>query len=310
LTWINALQANNRQSTNPMRRKEGTMPLRDLVVLLDGSDRDDIKLAVALDLARRNDAHLTGLCPLELLLPADMSFALGGYPDLWALPEFARQVEAQARTKATTIEQRFREALRREAIKGDWAFEPGTILPAVLQHAFATDLIIIGQDNPDNPPPATARALVQDILMTAGRPLLLIPYAGKFEKIGANVLVGWTPTRESTRAIHDALPVLLPDAKVTVLRVESARQAAETGVLPTAPVSDHLARHGLNVTAARTVATDGLSPADALLDYVSDISADLLVVGGYGHSRTREMIMGGVTRDLLQHMTVPVLMSH
>ena len=76
------------------------MALRDLVVLLDGSSRDEIKLAVAVELARRNDAHLTGLCPLELLLPADMSFALGGYPDLWALPEFAKQVDSQARARA------------------------------------------------------------------------------------------------------------------------------------------------------------------------------------------------------------------
>ena len=76
------------------------MGLRDLVVLLDGSKRDEAKLAVALGLAQRHDAHLTGLCPLELLLPADMSFALGGYPDLWALPEFAKQVESQARAKA------------------------------------------------------------------------------------------------------------------------------------------------------------------------------------------------------------------
>ena len=81
------------------------MGLRDLVVLLDGSARDETKLAVAVELARRNDAHLTGLCPLELLLPADMSFALGGYPDLWALPEFARQLESQAKAKAGVIEE-------------------------------------------------------------------------------------------------------------------------------------------------------------------------------------------------------------
>ena len=104
------------------------MSLRDLVVLLDGSARDEAKLAVALDLARRNDAHLTGLCPLELLLPADMSFALGGYPDLWALPEFAKQIEDQARAKAAVIEAGFREMLRREGIKGDWALETGSLI--------------------------------------------------------------------------------------------------------------------------------------------------------------------------------------
>src|ERR1700712_5356746 len=154
------------------------MGLRDIMVLLDGSARDETKLAVALQLARRNDAHLTGLCPLELLLPADMSFALGGYPDLWALPEFAKQIEGQAKAKAAVIEAGFRELLRREGLKGDWLLETGSLTPSVTHRAHAADLIIIGQADPENPPPATARTLIEDLLMTAGRPLLLIPYAG------------------------------------------------------------------------------------------------------------------------------------
>ena len=286
------------------------MSLRDMVVLLDGSARDEAKLAVAIRLARRHDAHLTGLCPLELLLPADMAFALGGYPDLWALPEFAKQIDSQSRAKAAIIEGGFRELLRREGVNGDWLFETGPLVPAVTQRVQATDLVIVGQADPDNPLPAAARTLVEDILMTAGRPLLLIPYAGLFNEIGANALIGWTPTRESARAIHDALPVLAQSAKVVVLTVETSRPSRDEDGLPTADIAEHLARHHLQVSAARTVVSDGLSPADALLDYASDISADLLVVGGYGHSRTREMIMGGVTRDLLRHMTLPVLMSH
>lgn len=285
------------------------MSLRDMVVLLDGSPRDATKLAVAAGLARRHDAHITGLCPLEMLLPADMAFALGGYPDLWALPEFAKQIESQSRAKAAIIEANFREMLRRESLNGDWLFESGPLVPAVTQRVQAADLIIVGQADPDNPPPAAARTLVEDILMTAGRPLLLIPYAGRFDQIGNNVLVGWTPTRESARAVHDALPILTAAATVTVLTVATSRPH-DDDALPTADVAEHLARHQLRVLAARTVIADGLSAADALLDYASDISADLLVVGGYGHSRTREMIMGGVTRDLLRHMTIPVLMSH
>jgi nucleotide-binding universal stress UspA family protein len=285
------------------------MGLRDLVVLLDGSIRDETKLAAAVDLARRNDAHLTGLCPLELLLPADMSFALGGYPDLWALPEFAKQIESQAKAKAAVVEASFRELIRREAITGEWVLETGPLIQAVTRRALAADLVVVGQADPENPLPPIARSLVEDVLMTAGRPLLIIPYAGQFATIGTNTLVGWTPTRESARALHDALLILATGAKVLVLTVESTR-GAEAEPLPTADIAEHLSRHALDVSAARTVVSDGLSPADALLDYASDIQADLLVVGGYGHSRTREMIMGGVTRDLLHHMTVPVLMSH
>jgi nucleotide-binding universal stress UspA family protein len=286
------------------------MGLRDLVVLLDGSARDKTKLRVAVSLARRHDAHLTGLCPLELLVPADTAFALGGYAELWALPEFAQQIESQARTKAAMIEAGLRELLRLEGIAGDWVFETGPLFATVSHHAHAADLLVVGQADPDHPLPGVARTLVEDVLMTAGRPLLIIPYAGQFDAVGTNTLIGWTPTREAARAVHDALPLLALSAKVTVLTVETSRSAPGTRALPAADIGAHLARHGLDVSAARTVVTDGLSPADALLDYAADISADLLVVGGYGHSRTREIIMGGVTRELLQHMTLPVLMSH
>jgi nucleotide-binding universal stress UspA family protein len=284
--------------------------LRDIVVLLDGSTRDEAKLTIAVDLARSHGAHLTGLCPLELLLPADMAFALGGYPALWALPEFSRQIEEQARAKAVVTETSFRELVRREGIEGEWAYETGPLLSAVMQRAYTTDLLVVGQTDQDNPPPAIARTLIEDVLMTAGRPLLIVPYAGQFKTVGENTLIGWTPTRESARAVHDVLPLLMTSAKVTVLTVESPSPERDAGLTAATGIAEHLARHGLDVSAARTVVSDGLSPADALLDYASDISADLLVVGGYGHSRTREMIMGGVTRDLLRHMTLPVLMSH
>ena len=286
------------------------MALRDLVVLLDGTGRDEAKLAVAVGLARRYDAHLTGLCPLELLLPGDTSFALSGYPDLWALPEFAKKVEGEARTKAALIEGPFRERLRREGLKGDWLLETGPLIQAVSRRCRTADLVVIGQADPDHPLPPAARTLIEDILMTAGRPLLLVPYAGHFETIGTTVLIGWTPTRESARAVHDALPLLIPSGQVTVLTVELPGSTTDAEAVPAADIAEHLARHGLEVTAARTVVSDGLPAADVLLDYASDLGADLLVVGGYGHSRTREMILGGVTRDLLRHMTLPVLMSH
>src|SRR5208282_509675 len=148
------------------RRMEKAMALRDLVVLLDGSPRDDARLAVALGLARRDDAHLIGLCPLELLLPADMSFALGGYPDLWAIPEFAHQIETEATAKAGLIEANFRERLRREGVRGEWMFDRGPLTPAIVHRVQAADLLVIGQADPDNPPPVVARTLIEDVLMT------------------------------------------------------------------------------------------------------------------------------------------------
>jgi len=101
-----------------------------------------------------------------------------------------------------------------------------------------------------------------------------------------------------------------PTASVTVLTVERARSGADLQQVPSADMAEHLARHGLKVSAARTVTDGSISYADAILAYASDTGADLLVTGGYGHSRVRELILGGVSRELLDHMTLPVLMSH
>jgi nucleotide-binding universal stress UspA family protein len=284
------------------------MSLKDLLVVLDGTPRDEDKLTLAFNLARRTDAHVRGLCVLEHLLPADMAFALGGYPDVWAMPEFARQIEATAKARAVEVETAFRDRLRREDARGDWELETGSLLPSVLRFAHISDLVILGQHDPDHPGPAVARTLVEDVLMASGRPLLIVPYAGRYENVGSNVLVGWSHTRESTRALHDAIPLMTPKARVSVLIAESTPSASDA--MPTADVGEHLARHGLVVSAARTVLADRVTPADALLGYAADNGCDLLVAGAYGHSRTREMIMGGVTRDLLRYMTLPVLMAH
>ncbi|HVY17034.1 MAG TPA: universal stress protein [Rhodopila sp.] len=284
------------------------MSLRDILVVLDGTPRDEAKLTVAFSLAQRSDAHVRGLCVLEHLLPADMAFALGGYPDIWAMPEFSRMIEAAAKTRAAEVETKFRDRLRREGANGDWELESGPLLPTVLRYARISDVVVMGQRDPDNPGPIIARTLIEDMLMASGRPVLLVPYAGSFETIGTRVLVGWSRTREASRALHDALPLIVPKASVSVLIAEA--DPSDVDEVPTGDVGEHLARHGFEVSAARTVLADGIGPADALLGYAAENACDLLVTGAYGHSRTREMILGGVTRDLLQHMTLPVLMAH
>ncbi|HET6607170.1 MAG TPA: universal stress protein [Rhodopila sp.] len=284
------------------------MGLKDLLVVLDGTPRDQVKLTLAFDLARRTDAHVTGLCVLEHLLPPNTTFAYAGYAELWSMPEFSRQVEATAKARANEVEMAFLDRLRREDARGSWELQSDPLLLSVLRYAYVSDLVIIGQHDPDHPGPAVARMLVEDVLMASGRPVLIVPYAGQYETVGSNVLVGWSHTRESARAVHDALPLMMPKARVSVLIAESAPSASDA--VPTADVGEHLARHGLLVSVARTVLADRVTPADALLGYAADDGCDLLVVGAYGHSRTREMILGGVTRDLLRSMTVPVLMAH
>jgi nucleotide-binding universal stress UspA family protein len=291
-----------------MNQEESCMGLKDLLVVLDGTARDEVKLTLAFNLARRTDAHVRGLCVLEHLLPADMTFAFGSYPEAWMMPEFARQIEAKTKARADEVETMFRNRLQGESVRGVWELKSDALLPSVLQFARSSDLVVIGQFDPDHPGPAFARTLIEDVLMASGRPLLIVPYAGHYETVGSNVLVGWSPTRESARTLHDALPLMTPKARVTVITAESTPSAS--GALPTADAAEHLKHHDLEASAARTVLADQVTAADALLGYAADNGCDLLVTGAYGHSRTREMVLGGVTRDLLRHMTLPVLMAH
>jgi nucleotide-binding universal stress UspA family protein len=286
------------------------MALRDLVVLLDGSDRDSEQLRVAVDLAQRDEAHLTGLCTLDTLAPVIPGPSLGGYPQILALQGIAQEIEEFARDKARGIERVFREALRANGLPGDWCLALGAAADVAARRVRCADVLVAGQSDPAEAAALANARLIEEILLTAGRPLLLVPYAGHFLQVGARVLIAWNGSREASRALHDALPLLRPAAKVTVLTVQTPREAAEGPEIPGGDVAAHLARHGVEAAAARTVTDGNISVADALLGYASDVGADLLVMGGYGRSRVREFVLGGVTREILNHMTLPVLISH
>ena len=154
-----------------------------------------------------------------------------------------------------------------------------------------------------------ADAVTVTTVMTSGRPVLAIPFAGEFPTIGERVLVAWNASREAARALNDALPLLLGAKHVTVLAINPQRGLGGQGDVPAADIAQHLARHGMKAEAAHTVAKD-IADGEALLSYAADIGADLIVAGAYGHSRARELVFGGVTRTLIVEMTAPVLMSH
>jgi nucleotide-binding universal stress UspA family protein len=186
----------------------------------------------------------------------------------------------------------------------------GDTVGLVALHARYADLTLLGQPNSDEAfKGASADAVLVNVMLSSGRPVLAVPYAGKFEQVGERVLVAWNASRESTRAVNDALPLLRDAKSVTVLAVNPKRGIEGHGEVPAADICLHLARHGVKAEAAHTIAKD-ISEGDALLSYAADLGTDLIVCGGYGHSRAREMVFGGVTRTLLQEMTVPMLLSH
>jgi nucleotide-binding universal stress UspA family protein len=297
------------------------MALRSILVVLDDSASSDQRLDIAVALAGQHDAHLTGFSALSLLRtsgpsvqpPEPSDTETQRTPSLlgWGAlpPADYRKANLRAAEKAERLEIAFRERLRTMGLTGDWAMADGKAGEALTRHARQADLVILGQVDPNHATRPEARQLIEDVLMSSGRPILVIPYIGQFATVGTQVLIGWNNSREAVRALNDALPLLAKAASITILQaVPTGRKSAPEDVTG-ADIARHLARHGIDAHTSRTTMT-GISASDALLSRAADANADLLVVGGYGHTRLREFMLGGVTRALLQHMTLPVLMSH
>jgi nucleotide-binding universal stress UspA family protein len=167
------------------------------------------------------------------------------------------------------------------------------------------DLAVAAQDDPDKPVSETP--VVEGALFESGRPLIVVPYIHKAGMGLDQVMACWDGSRPAARAVADAMPLLARANNVDLVIVEGDR--AKSDEMPGADMAQHLARHGLKVAIER-IPRGSLEVKDALLNYAADSAADLIVMGGYGHSRMREFILGGVTRGMLESMTVPTLMSH
>lgn len=281
------------------------MALKDILVHLDGTPRATTRLAVAAGLARRHQAHLTALFVVDVSPPLMGAADAGSGAVLAGLIESMR---AEVLGTAATVEAAFNETLRREGIAGEWRLVEGLTAEHVSLHARYADLAVLGQSDGTEGAPSSAAVLAATIF-ESGRPVLVVPYAGSFATVGDRVLVGWNAGREATRAVHDALPLLAKAKSVTVTAVNPRVGLGAHGEEPGADIARHLARHGVKVEVEHSVAPE-IGAADILLNRASELSADLLVVGAYGHSRLREFLLGGVTRSLLREMTVPVLLSH
>ena len=167
------------------------------------------------------------------------------------------------------------------------------------------DLSVVGQPEPDKPGPDDL--IVEAALFESGRPVLVVPYIQRTGLQLDRVMVGWDGSRNAARAVADAMPLLVR-AKTTEVVIVTG-EPAKSDEIPGADIAHHLARHGAKVEVKQIVAID-TDVANTILSHAADSSADLLVMGGYGHSRLREFILGGATRGILAAMTVPTLMSH
>lgn len=171
-----------------------------------------------------------------------------------------------------------------------------------------SDLVVIGQTDMDEASSTTLPDFPEFVVMNSGRPVLIVPYTGTYDTIANRVLIAWDASTSATRAVTAAIPLMKRAENVDVVVFNADKRGDAHGEQPGADIGLYLARHGVKVNVVRQK-TD-IDVGNALLSIATDLGSDMLVMGGYGHSRFREILLGGVTRTVLESMTVPVLMSH
>jgi len=276
------------------------MSYKDILVHVDDAGLNGAHIETALQLAKQHDAHITGLHVLaQPYIPAYVQAQIG--------PEVIEMQIEQAREAATVALAEFEKQASSAGLTVDSVIVEGQNDQVLSDHARCADILVIGQNDPDEVQFNGDKSLPDRLILATGRPVLLVPYAGRYPDIGKTVFVAWDGSRQATRALNDALPILKKAEKVCVLSINP--QSKGLGDAPGAAISLHLARYGINVEADHVV-SDEISSADMLLSRAADGGADLIVMGAYGHARWREIVLGGFTQHMLAHMTVPVLMSN
>lgn len=283
------------------------MAIRDLLLSIDETDASPAREDAALAFAARNDAHLAALyCIGEIDVQGWVNWTGS------ALEE-RRRLETE---RAEQIVDRFRKKAERAGVSYETRIvrvAAHMVASEIAVHARYADMAILGQVDPGSPPIA-GRHVVEHVVLACGRPVLVIPYIGAPMRNGAvefgrNVMVAWNASREATRAVNDAMPVLEQSAHADLVVVNPVHGSYGQGDEPGSDIALHLSRHGIDVEVQRFEVND-LEPGDTILARLADRDTDLLIMGAYGHSRMRELVLGGATRSVLGQMTVPVLMSH
>jgi nucleotide-binding universal stress UspA family protein len=285
------------------RAEEGMqMAPRNILANFALRDHVDRLLNVAAPLVRRFDARIDGLHvipPVQIYADSGLSVGAALY----------KTQEELFETEADAIETAFADRCKSDGLDNSWQRLSAGTGPA-MQKAVAAgrlaDLVLAAQYDPENP---AAAYFPEDLVMGSGRPVILVPSAGTFGDIGSRILIAWNGGREAARAVFDALVLFRPDAAIEVLTAQDGGHGEAAAITAPEALAQVLARHGFKTAISHSRGGE-LPVGEDILSRAADFSADLIVMGGYGHTRLRETVFGGATRTILKHMTVPVLMAH
>ncbi len=260
---------------------------------------------VAVALARQFDAHLIGAAATGLSEQVYFPDSVGASAPVLieAMNTLVEQAEARLVAFAGQARQGGVASVEQCLVRD----EAGA---GISLHARYCDLVVIGQIDPAAFTPFLRPDFAQHVVIESGRPVLIVPYAGRFDQVGRRIVLAWDGSREAARAATAGLALMQQAQLVQVVVFGRAGAAGTHGEEPGADMALYLARHGIEVEVKYQDAPAGMDVGNALLSHASDFDADLLIMGGYGHSRLRQIFLGGVTQTILAAMTLPVLMTH
>lgn len=282
------------------------MSYKTVLVHVDNDKHASERIKIAARIAMNEEAHLIGAAPSGVSRFIYQSkFIYEGGAMSTHLDSHLGELRTHAKEALANFESIARNVgvMSYEARQVDDEAGGGVSL-----QARYSDLVVIGQTDLDEPSSTTLPDFPEFVIMNSGRPVLVVPYAGHYETVAKRALIAWDASTSATRAVTAAIPLLKRAENVDVVVFNPDSRGDAHGEQPGADIGLYLARHGIKVNVVRQK-TD-IDVGNALLSIAADLSSDMLVMGGYGHSRFREILLGGVTRTVLESMTVPVLMAH
>ena len=278
------------------------MSIKNILVHVETAGNAPAQVAAALEFAKAEDAtSTTGLC----VRPA-LPFVRGEIAQIppEVIDSYNKTLDQELFPAAKKI---FKSAAKKAGIqdKAVWETAVGDTAQLLERKGRYADLIIVGQTQQEDTLNNYHR-LSDNLVMMAGRPVLVIPDVGIGDSIGKKILVAWDGSREAGRAVSDALDILKRADEVHLFSAGDSKEQADKKLKG---LKEYLSNHGIEAT--EVLGVTGVKEAgEVMLDHVKHADLDMIVMGAYGHSRFREMVLGGATRHVLEHTTVPILMSH
>ncbi|MCP3687378.1 MAG: universal stress protein [Gammaproteobacteria bacterium] len=277
------------------------MTIKNIVVHIDNSTACKDRVKAAIELARSYDARLSSL----FVVP---DYYVPSYVEAQISTDVIAQIAEDAIDHAKQTQDNVKALGKAAGINLDCYIEEGNVVSIISEFARYADLLILGQAQSDDPDNISA-GLADNLVLESGAPCLVIPYIGARPTLGKRILLAWNESRESSRALRDALPLIQTADHVSVLLIKPKSHNETHTETQKRVITGYLADHGVDAD-VKLCLDNHLDPGDTILAQASDNDIDLIVMGAYGHSRLREIVLGGATRHLLKEMTVPVLISH